>query len=247
MAMEIGETENVRNIFLNDVSSHLLLGKGMFIELKRNLFTAQDDYANILCQRCTAFLDGLSIMAGNYLLPRDIADNMCQLMVELQRMHDILHERIESMSHNEDSRYTCGYEDGNSRRQRGRPKFLIPERQLAGLRALNFTWKAIAEMLGVSEKTVRRRRMESSLPVCENNFSNITDEELDIVISSVLTTSPNSGERMVAGALVSRNVKVQRARVRASINRVDPINRQLRRHTSIHRRVYSVPTPNALW
>ena len=77
-------------------------------------------------------------------------------------------------------------------------KVFNPGRQLAGLRALNFTWKAIAEMLGVSEKTVRRRRMESSLPVCENNFSSITDEELDIVISSVLTTSPNSGERMVA-------------------------------------------------
>ena len=135
--------------------------------------------------------------------------------------------------------YTSGYEDGSTIRRKGRPKFLIPERQLAGLRSLNCTWKAISEMLGVSEKTVRRRRIESFLPECEYNYSNITDEELDSVISSVLATSPNSGERMVTGALVSRNVRVQRVRIRASINRVDPINRQLTRHTSIHRRVYS--------
>ena len=41
---------------------------------------------------------------------------------------------------------------------KGRPKFLIPLRQLVDLRSLNFTWKAIAEMLGVSQKTVLRRR-----------------------------------------------------------------------------------------
>ena len=167
-------------------------------------------------------------------------------MVELQRTHDILHQRVEA-GPNENSHYTCGYEGESIGRQRGRPKFLIPERQLAGLRSLNFTWKKISEMLGVSEKTLRRRRMESALPVCENNYTDITDEELDRTISSVVATSPNSGEQMVTGALVSRNVKVQRARIRASINRVDPISRQLRRHTSIQRRVYSVPTPNALW
>jgi hypothetical protein len=164
-------------------------------------------------------------------------------MAELQRMYDILQERVESAP-DENSRYTCGYESYN---HRGRPKFLIPERQLVGLRSLNFTWKEIAVMLGVSVKTLRRRRMESDLPVFENNYSNITDEELDRFVSTILATSPNSGERMVTGALVSQNVRVQRAKICASINRVDPISRQLRRHTSIHRRVYSVPTPNALW
>ena len=241
--------ENEISIFINDVLSYLAVGKDMFIELKRNLFTAEDDYANVLCQRCTAFIDGLSILSGNSLWSRPvgdtyIADDMCNLIIELQQMHDILQERVETAP-TENSRYTCGYERGS--RRRGRPRFLIPERQLVGLRSLNFTWKQIAEMLGVSEKTLRRRRIDSDLPVCENNYSNITDEELDRTISLILGTSPNSGERMVTGALVSQNVRVQRARIRASINRVDPINRQLRKHISIHRRVYSVPTPNALW
>jgi hypothetical protein len=244
IAMGSNSAENIGSIFVNDVLSYLTFGKDMFIELKRNLFTARDDYANILSQRCSAFIDGLSIMSRNSLWSTDIADDMCHLMAELQRMYDILQERVESAP-DEYSRYTCGYESYNHRR--GRPKFLIPERQLVGLRSLNFTWKEIAVMLSVSVKTLRRRRMESDLPVCENNYSNITDEELDRFVSSILATSPNSGERMVTGALVSQNVRVQRAKIHASINRVDPISRQLRRHTSIHRRVYSVPTPNALW
>ena len=154
-------------------------------------------------------------------------------------MHDILSERVDS-GHNEICSYTCSYEAGGTARKRGRPKFLIPERQLAGLRSWNFTWKAISEMLGVSEKTVRRWRLESSSPECENSYSNITDEELDSVLSSVLATYPKSGEQMVTWALVSWNVQVQRAKIRAAINRVDPINRQLRRHVSIYRQVYNV-------
>ena len=130
---------------------------------------------------------------------------------------------------------------------KGRPKFLIPRAQLVGLRSLNFTWKAISDMLGVSVKTILRRRHELSLPIGEDTYACITDEELDEKISSILNLSPNSGERMVMGALTAKNIKVKRERVRASIFRVDPVNRMLRRHTLIKRRVYSVPTPNALW
>ena len=48
------------------------------------------------------------------------------------------------------------------------------ERQLIGLRKLNFTWKAISEIVGVSERTIHRRRAECPSSVCENNFSGIT-------------------------------------------------------------------------
>ena len=118
--------ENEISIFINDVLSYLAVGKDMFIELKRNLFTAEDDYANVLCQRCTAFIDGLSILSGNSLWSRPvgdtyIADDMCNLIIELQRMHDILQERVETAP-TENSRYTCGYERGS--RRRGRPRFL---------------------------------------------------------------------------------------------------------------------------
>ena len=91
------------------------------------------------------------------------------------------------------------------------------------------------------------RRDEFCLPIGEDMYSSITDEQLDQKISSILSSSPNSGERMVICALAAKNIKVKRERVRESIFRVDPVNRLLRRPTSIRRRVYSVPTPNSLW
>ena len=48
--MGSNSAEDIESIFLNDVLSYLTFGKDMFIELKRNLFTARDDYANILSQ-----------------------------------------------------------------------------------------------------------------------------------------------------------------------------------------------------
>ena len=103
-------------------------------------------------------------------------------------------------------------------------------------------------MLGVSERTIQRRREELGMDVGQTDaYSDIPDDDLDVFVSRILHFPPNSGERMLLGALRSHGVKVQRERMRNSVRRVDPISRDLRRRTSIHRRVYSVRTPNALW
>jgi hypothetical protein len=74
----------------------------------------------------------------------------------------------------------CEYEVlGNQEARRGRPRFSVPERQLIGLYKLNFTWKVISKIVGVLERIIHRRRAECSSSVCENNFSGITDDELD--------------------------------------------------------------------
>lgn len=83
---------------------------------------------------------------------------------------------------------------------------MIPESQIVGFWSLNFSWKDIVAMLGVSEKTLIRRGAESALSVCLNGHSNITDEELDEMEGGILANCTNSGERMVTGALVSQNV-----------------------------------------
>ena len=58
---------------------------------------------------------------------------------------------------------------------------------------------------------------------------------------------PNDGERMVIGHLIASGVTVQRARIRAAIHRVDPVNTALRRSITVRRRVYHVEGPNCLW
>ena len=54
-------------------------------------------------------------------------------------------------------------------------------------------------MLGVLE-TILRRRCEYSLPIGEDTYTTVSDTKLDNTISSILSSSPNSGERMVIGA-----------------------------------------------
>ena len=43
----------------------------------------------------------------------------------------------------------------------GRPSIVIKEEQIEFLRSLHFTWKRIAELLGVSESTLKRRRQSA--------------------------------------------------------------------------------------
>ena len=68
-------------------------------------------------------------------------------------------------------------------------------------------------MLGVSERTVCRRRCELGMTVGQVlNYSEIDDDKLDIFVKRILRYSLNSGERIVIGALKGFSVKVQRER-----------------------------------
>ena len=51
---------------------------------------------------------------------------------------------------------------------------------------------------------------------------------------------------MILGALCGRGVRIQRSRLRESIQRVDPTRRGRKQRLRI-RRVYWVPGPNSLW
>lgn len=85
------------------------------------------------------------------------------------------------------------------------------------------------------------------MPIGQNCYSDITDDELDRIVSEIIQISPNAGETLVQGALRHRGLRIQRRRVRESILRVDPISRLLRRRQLIYRRRYQVRAPNSLW
>ncbi len=68
---------------------------------------------------------------------------------------------------------------------RGRPTFQVSRQPLEGLLELGFNFRQIAELIGVSERTIRRRRELYGLPI-ENTYSNISDEELDGIVADIL-------------------------------------------------------------
>lgn len=75
----------------------------------------------------------------------------------------------------------------------------------------------------------------------------MTDEELDGQVRDIKFFHPNCGSKNLAGFLASRNIKIPRERLRQSLQRVDPIGISVRRCRAVHRRVYSVSRPLALW
>lgn len=70
--------------------------------------------------------------------------------------------------------------------QRGRPSFVIPLDQLEALIDLGLNMSCIALILGVSERTVRRRREMYGLPIGRDRYSLLLDSELDQIVSDIL-------------------------------------------------------------
>ena len=87
------------------------------------------------------------------------------------------------------------------RNSRGRPKFDIKPEKLGYLLNLGLQCPKIAELLGVSLSTIRRRRNEYGFSVTAL-YSSITDHELDAIVSQIKHEFPNSGYRLMHGHLV---------------------------------------------
>ena len=130
----------------------------------------------------------------------------------------------------------------------GQPQFNITENQLQFLVGLNLSGSQIANLLGVSERTIRRRMSQFQLSV-RNLYTRISGSHLDRLVQIITRQYPSYGYRMVQAHLRSSGVRVQESRVRASLERVDPVGIAGRwsQHQCVHRRVYTVPYPNALW
>lgn len=77
-------------------------------------------------------------------------------------------------------------------------------------------------------------------------LSNISDTELDDLIIQLRQHYRRAGVSMLDGMLRRLNHRVPRERIRASLMRIDPVQRVFQR-IQIRRRVYSVAGPMALW
>ena len=134
----------------------------------------------------------------------------------------------------------------NSTGSVGRPSLIISKEQIGYLMECNFTVNEMSDILGVSKRTVERRMNQYELTNM-NRFTAINDERLDAIVSEIKGSSPDCGSKLLSGYLRARNIHVQRRRVRESLTRVDPLGIQARRCRTVHRRVYNVSRPLALW
>ena len=84
----------------------------------------------------------------------------------------------------------------------GRPRLQILQEQLQTLHCdAGFRWADIGRILGVSERTLRRRRHEFGLPVgVGEDFSDVPNDDLDEYVREILEVTPSAGQRLVEGA-----------------------------------------------
>eukprot|EP00111_Clytia_hemisphaerica_P013704 TCONS_00040304-protein len=134
----------------------------------------------------------------------------------------------------------------------GRPRKELTVDEITNGFEIFRNWKVVAWTLGVSYRTLLRRRSEHGIDISQVRgprvtYTVISHEDLCSQIQEILQILPDAGETMVIGALRSRDIFVQRRRIRDAINDVDPVGRALRRTISVVRRVYNVASPNSLW
>jgi hypothetical protein len=102
-------------------------------------------------------------------------------------------------------------------------------------------------MFGVSRWTLLRRVREYGLEHL-SRFSVISDTEIDSLVEDFMSKHGHAtGETYITGYLRALGYHIPRRRIRASINRVDPVNTALRWGALVSRRTYHVPWPNSLW
>lgn len=87
--------------------------------------------------------------------------------------------------------YTAPLEQASRFNGCGRPRFSVTKEQLEYFLSMGFRYRKVAEMLGVSLRTVRRRMTEYGLSVGDL-YSQITDQALDAEIRDILRMYPNS-------------------------------------------------------
>ena len=127
----------------------------------------------------------------------------------------------------------------------GRPRLDVCIEDILSLRSFNYSWTKVARMLNISRHTLYRRLQEYGIDT--DGFTDISDSELDQLLTDVKTEHPNIGEVMLQGHLLHMGVKVPRAKLRSAIHRTDHANTIRRQSHVINHRVYSTPHPNGVW
>ena len=100
----------------------------------------------------------------------------------------------------------------------------------------------IAEIMNISQTTLYRRLEEAG--VATDDRTNLSDTELDAVISSIKQDHQNDGEVLIRGHLIRMQIGVPRQAIRNSIHRVDHANVASRRRTVVRRRAYICSAPS---
>ena len=131
-------------------------------------------------------------------------------------------------------------------RSAGRPRFEISKDQLEYFAEYELTCPDIAEALGVSVSTIKRRPREFNILI-RATLMYISDADLDGVVRNIQADFPNAGYRRMQSQRNFRGIKVSQSRVRESMQRTDPDGVAMRWLSITPRATYCVRGKYKTW
>ena len=225
-----------------DLENMLLSLQECLERIDRNEFPGNMNFLEYLRDRlegCIRIIMAISLVLSNQEVA--ITPLIVNLLSLLREKLPVLRSQI-STSSDQTARY-CRIPP-QSASSGGRRRYIITAEQIEVLRSTGMNWTSIASCLGVSPKTLHRRRMEYGII---DTYTDITERELELNIRDILRLTPFSGETYVRGALHGWGIHIQRWKVREALETIDPVNRAIRRRYAIQRHLYNVKKPNHLW
>lgn len=120
----------------------------------------------------------------------------------------------------------------------------IDREELTFLRECGYSWVFICGYFKVSDTWLLSWRKNNNFI---DPFTEISDDDLDDIIYEYSQTNPLLGEVLLMAYFLHERITVTRERIRNSVNRVDPMGRQIRKNKNIKRREYHAYGPHAVW
>ena len=107
--------------------------------------------------------------------------------------------------------------------RRGRPAYVLDNERIQELHNLGNSWADIAAVLGVDRKTLYNHLRAAGIQNTRRQFTDISDEDLDSVVTEISRAHPFIGSTIIQGHLVARQIYLPRTRVMESLRRVDAV------------------------
>lgn len=187
------------------------------------------DYLEYVCNQEYILLDAASRI---FEIPSSITETLIQLG---RLVKDAIEEKQGSIL------FTL--EQG----ERGRPKLNFSAEFLNYLFEIPLPVQCVANLLGVSERTIFRRMKDHGIST-KTSYSSMSDQELDNKIAALKSSAPHAGYRLIKGLLQAEGHRVQWHRIKGSMHRIDSagVLSRLTHMGSTVRRTYSVRGPLSL-
>jgi hypothetical protein len=210
-------TKNSRKMALDEATLIIVL-RDEFVRAERILSASHDEDTIANLQIRLECLYGYLIhihdndLASN-VVRVEVLEMLRQLLKCVQDISELLHSQLQFTSHLS-SLITTG--------RKGRTRYDLPSDQLVYFVEHGFTCSKISDMLGISQRSIRRRMTEYGISI-RQMYSNIGELELRELITEAHEPFPNAGYRFIRGWLMQKGFRVQEQRVRRLMSEVDRV------------------------